>query len=340
MTGKTHVAAFIDEADIQAHMLTPEDHGGKAIYGLNTHRYDFSPEAERQFWDWHFRREAEQHEQALAEYQAKQDDLNRLIMERRLALHAARPEIEICAGPKTYDAETGMVRVRCTAGDGPGPIRYYWVGFRETWRRGEANGGWSKWRTDFRPWNLPYETTLQLDPSKEYDVAVIGGYRYGRVESIPVRVTFVPESKMETGTAQETIVQDPPGDPNVPPAHAHTFSGVWGHAWNQFPGIAPGRKYGSISGAAFSLPNGNPGLVTAVFRHRPGKLRLTLAKGTPADQFPDEIRVSGGIVFDDPGPVQKFGLGDARDYEIETGLPDKIKVGETSTLVLEWDEPE
>ena len=238
MTTKPLVESFRDAADIQRHMLRPEHHGGRAVYGLNTHDFVFSPVAERQFWEWHAEREIENRRAALAEAEARQDAFNRKIAERKLALELARPFIEIIGTPVLRSPSDGALRVRCSRGGGPGPIRYYWIGFRETWRRGAADGGWTKWRTDFRPWNLPYEDTVYgLDPFREYDVAVIGGHKYGSVESIPVRVVWPGEAIQDAGGGRggsgpaEAMSVEGTAEPAPAAGWEHHFSGVWGNAW-------------------------------------------------------------------------------------------------------------
>ena len=336
------VSRFEDEDDIKAHMLRPEHHGGRAIYGLNTHDFVFSPEAERQFWEWHHRTEIQQRRERLRLYQAKHDAFNALIQERRLAVLRARPDVEIVAGPTLRDKTDGAVRVRVTAGKhGTHPLRHLFIGVRENWRAGEPDGGWTKWRTDFRPYQLPYEQTVfGLDPAKDYDIAVIGSNRYARVESLPLRVNFT----VPRPTSAVPQVAGDPDDGSPPPKLVRrTLAVTWGKAWGRYLGAAPGRECGNLQGAGLLLPvEEDPREVTALFLLGSEVLRLQLDHGTPAWRFPDRVLVSYAgreTVFEAPGGRQTFGLGEARDYRRNTAsnaAANTIAQGWTSEVILEW----
>ena len=332
---KIRVERFTNDADIKDHML-PASHGR---YGLDTHTYDFSDIAKQQFQEWHFRKDREWKQAARDEHEARIAEFNRVIAERKLALLEARPTIEVVSDPKMRRRDFG-VRVKCRVGNGPGPIEYYYVAFRPVELRGRPEHTWTKWRTDFRAYSMPKTVLVYtLNPGKQYDIVVYGGSKHGGVYSESVTVAFgaalAEHAPVPVQEAAEEKVEPPVVAPE--PSHQHMFGGVWGNAWNQFPGIAPGRRYGSIGNASFKLPNGEPGLVTALFHTNYRTLRLTLDHGTPSDQFPDEIRIGSDLVFDDPGGLQKFGLGYARDYELESGSPDRIRVGDSSTFTLVWD---
>lgn len=117
----------------------------------------------------------------------------------------------------------------------------------------------------------------------------------------------------------------------------HSFSGTWGNAWNKFPGIAPGRNYGKISGASFTRPDGTACEVTAVFLHKPGQLRLTLSHGTPEDQFPLIVK-AGASIYAARGAKQSFGLGDACDYTLKSDSDSNLRVGRDTDFTLLYDE--
>ena len=338
---KTFVERFQGDADIQRHMLTPEDHGGKAIYGLNTHKYDFSEVAEQQFWEWHFRNEREANQAALDEHEAKTAEFNRLIAERKVAILGAKPAVELVGEPMEMGYGKWVHRVRMLIGAGPGPLDYWWLGFRKASNRHMGIEGYSKWRTDKRAHNLPHEWAVtHLERGETYDFAVIGGNRHGRVASDPVSAAY--EAQPEPAAPEPATAPEPASErvevPAMKPdlAHEHRFSGTWGNAWHKFPGIAPGRNYGAIADAAFTLPNGDPGLVTAIFHTDSRTLRLTLDHGTDSDQFPDEVWVDEEALFAAPGGMQKFGLGHARDYSLKSGSSSRIRVGGRGAFVLAW----
>ena len=246
------------------------------------------------------------------------------------------------------------MKVRATVGSGPGPLRYYYFVFRPTDMRGQPDHTWTKWRTDFRGHEMPKDELIYtLDPNRSYDIAVYGGSRHGGVYSDPVTVAFVGGEVEDTppapgrepgetlpdagGATQETA---PPASGEPEPAtggRQHRFRGTWGYAWNQFPGIAPGRNYGEIENPAFTRPDGGMSLVTAVFCMTPGILRLTLQKDTDADQFPDHVK-AGDTVFARPGKRQLFGLGHARDYTRVSGDSSDVRVGKKCEFVLEFSE--
>ena len=340
--GATLVGTFQDDADIAAHMLPPE-HG---YYGLDTHTYRFSVAAQRQFWDWHFRNEERIRQERLAEHERKTAEFNRKINERRAAIEAAKPAIELAGQPTMRRHDFGVV-VRATVGAGPGPLDYYYFAYRPVEMRGQPDHTWTKWRVDFLAHNMPKEEVIYtLDPNREYDIAVYGGSRHGGVYSDPVTVSMqggvgtAPEAPAapESAPQQQAAEEAPPKPPEAPEIRGHRMGGVWGNAWDRFPGIAPGRHYGTIQDDAFRLPNGQMAVVTALFLTDSRTLRVTLTPGTPADQFPPRIQVETGghvNVFDLPGPAQTFGLGEARDYTLAFGSPGHIRVGVRSEFVLE-----
>ena len=223
--------------------------------------------------------------------------------------------------------------------------------FRPGELRGQPGHTWSKWRTDFRPHNMPKDELIYtLDPNREYDIAVYGWSPHGGVHSDPVTVA------MQGGTAREPTpppqrpepTSAPSADPGIEDliesgglvdaqsAPHHRFAGTWGNAWGKFPGIAPGRNYGTLEDATFAFPDGSPGLVTALFATDPATLRLTLAPGTAAEQFPDWIVVNQEHLFAEPGRRQTFGLGEARDYRrvSRTGSTSDIHVGRRAEFAI------
>lgn len=120
--------------------------------------------------------------------------------------------------------------------------------------------------------------------------------------------------------------------------YTHSFSGTWGLAWGRFPGIAPGRNYGSIENETFKLPNESTANVTAVFLMNHGRtLRLTLDAGTPADQFPSRV-TAGKAIFGSPGALQGLGLGAARDYRLARGDTKDLQVGQSTDFEIGYGE--
>ena len=346
--GATLVESFHDDADVEKHML-PASHG---YYGLDTHTYTFSVAAQRQFWEWHFRNEERIRQERLAEHERKTQEFNRKINERKAKIERAKPAIEVVGEPKMRRDDFG-VQVRATIGTGPGPLEYYYFAYRPVSMRGQPDHTWSKWGTDFKAHNMPKaELVCMLRPGTAYDIAVYGGSRHGGVYSSPVTVSYTEPVAQQQ---QQQIEPEPapalgaitrPEDKPAPtidakplPSHEHRLSGTWGNAWGRFPGIAPGRNYGTIVDAAFTLPDGSPGEVTALFLTDSVTLRVTLAHGTSSDQFPDSVGVDTdeyANVFDTPGEMQSFGLGVARDYKLASGGAGRIMVSKTSAFQLLW----
>ena len=348
--GATRVESFRDDADVAAHMLPPE-HG---YYGLDTHTYRFTVVAQRQFWQWHFRNEERIRQERLAEHDRKTAEFNRKINDRRARVEAAKPKIEIVGEPTMRRNDFG-VKVRATAGAGPGPLRYYYFAFRPVELRGQPDHTWTKWRTDFGSHKMPKtEVIYTLEPHRAYDIAVYGGSSHGGVYSDPVTVSMKPGTAREPTPApvpepearepQKQQLADPVPEPD-PVNPERSVVGTWGLAWGKFPGIAPGRHYGEFEeDGSIKLRDGSPGLVTAFFLTDPRTLRVTLAHGTPAEQFPFEVDVltpAGGEVrvcsFGAPGRAQTFGLGEARDYSLLTGETGILAPGVTSTFAFDYD---
>ena len=324
---RIHVERFKDDADIQKYMLTPEDHGGKAIYGLNTHKYDFSEVATQQFWEWHFRNEREAAKQAMDEHEAKTKEFNRLIAERKLAIAEAQPAIRIVKGP--FKTSRGiMVRVEAMVGNGPGPLDHYAIMHRRPEQASAPEGGWSQWMKSRRPWNLPFQETVILDGNGDHEVAVVGSNAHGRSVSEtllvraqdagqqdfgPQKVYIIPEEKPTEQPKQEPVKNEAPEI--GPHKKEHRTNCAWVLTWD-FPGIAPSRNQGSFD---------NPGDLTAAFLIKPTTLRIQLKHGTPSEDFPSKVVIErpvrdGLLVFQNPGDMQTFGLGNARDYELTYGI--------------------
>ena len=185
-----------------------------------------------------------------------------------------------------------------------------------------------------------------------------GGSKHGGVYSDPVTVSLrqdAEERAQEPPAAPESAPQQPPQQQEAPPAAEQEatqgpqrvpgrwFAGTWGLAWGKFPGIAPGRSYGSFEDSSVKLRDGSPSLVTAVFLTDPGTLRVTLAHGTASEKFPSKVRVWHGEkltdVFSSPGAAQTFGLGEARDYSREYAAAGYIIApGVTSTFEFEFED--
>lgn len=334
--GATHVESFRDDIDIQAHMLSA-DHGK---YGLDTHTYRFSVTAQRQFWRWHFENEERIRQARLAEHERKTDEFNRKIAERKAGIAEAQPAIRIVSGPKVTDRGL-MVRVEALVGRGPGPLEHYAIVHRRPAQASAWDGGWSQWMKDRRPHQMPFQETLVLDVNGEHEISVLGSNAHGRVEAVPIVVSA---QQAEVAQPQVHEVQKP--QPQVEdtqeataateatPSKEHRTRCTWALTWT-FPGIAPARNWGSFA---------NTGDLTAVFLTNPTILRVQLKHGTPSEDFPDRVVVErpvpgGRLEFRDPGDMQTFGLGNARDYRLSSGLAaDVIAAGvEDSELILIWD---
>lgn len=344
--GENRVETFKDDADIEKHMLSA-DHGK---YGLDTHTYRFSVTAQRQFWRWHFQNEERIRQERLAEHERKTAEFNRRINTRRATVDAAKPAVELVDDPVDMGDKWGQ-RVRMQIGSGPGPLNYWWLGYRPAHNRHMGIEGYSKWREDRSAHQLPHVWAVTgLHKGVEYDFAVIGGCSHGSVASDHVSASFEQGAQQEQETTKPPAPQQqaqPESEPELslepkpepkPEVIGHRLSGTWGLAWGRFPGIAPGRNYGKIKDDLFQIPNGQTAQVTAFFLTDMHTLRVTLTPDTPADQFPVRVHVesNGHVnVFGSPGDAQTFGLGEARDYRLESGSPGYISSGVQSGFILE-----
>ena len=188
---RIYVERFASDAEIQGYMLTPEDHGGKNVYGLNTHRFRFSDEATAQFWDWHKRNEEASNKAALEEHERKTREFNRRAAERKAELEADKPSIVVIR--KAMMSETdGRVLVEIRSGAGSACERFNIVHRKAGSRLLGPYGNWSQWGSgNIRRYRLPFgDTVCMLDPRHDHEIAVIGSNNYGRIESDPVTVSF------------------------------------------------------------------------------------------------------------------------------------------------------
>lgn len=120
------------------------------------------------------------------------------------------------------------------------------------------------------------------------------------------------------------------------------IQGTWGVAFDSIiPGISPARGWGALDSDHILTPDGETVEIKAIFIiSRGGMLRLQLAHGTPAHQFPARITVTGkdqAASFSNPGPLNRVGTGDARDYSL-SGAPLSGMVGQEMRIAFSWDE--
>lgn len=184
------------DAQIADHLAndTPlEGHGSVDVEAAILDWINANPQAVEEIRRRNVAKVEEENRRYLEKYTREKNEFNRKIQERKAALLKARPVVELLDYGVTQhkDGAQGWARIRVSVGNGPGPIDEYYVVHRAAHKAMEFAGGWSKWMVDRKPRHLPFvEMVRLLDPGQDHELSAIGGNKYGRVEAIPVRVSF------------------------------------------------------------------------------------------------------------------------------------------------------